>query len=46
MLQDDIRRIYYNNGLEVTENEDCKKVPERERFGAVRRSRARREGRG
>lgn len=29
MLQDDIRRIYYNNGLEVTENEDCKKVPER-----------------
>ena len=29
MMQDDIRRIYYNNGLEVTENEDCKKVPER-----------------
>ena len=29
MMQDDIRRIYYNNGLEVTENEDCKKVPDR-----------------
>ena len=29
MMQDDIRRIYYNNGLEVTEDEDCKKVPDR-----------------
>ena len=29
MMQDDICRIYYNNGLEVTENEDCRKVPER-----------------
>ena len=29
MMQDDIRRIYYNNGLEVTEDEDCLKVPDR-----------------